>query len=104
MTPAVAPSRISARRFRENLAATLGRVATDGRYVIVTRRGVPVAAVVPLGVLHLLDATEFALARRTLAAARDVHDVTTAACDVPPRATPAADLDSRSRQPVLRSE
>jgi prevent-host-death family protein len=71
--------------FRENLARTLRRVAGDGEYIVVTRRGAPVAVVVPMGVLDLIDATEALLARRTLAAAGDLHDEATASADVPRR-------------------
>jgi prevent-host-death family protein len=96
VTPA-APHPISARTFRANLARTLRRVAADGEYVVVTRRGVPVAAVVPVGLLDLLEAAEGLLARQTLAGAGDVHDVASAAADVPPRAPSITGPNARPR-------
>lgn len=99
MTPSLAPSRLSVRLFRANLAAALRRVAGGGEYLVVTRRGVPIAAVVPTGVLDLLEATEALLARRNLAAAGDLDDVAAAAADVRPRAPPST---GPNRRPVER--
>jgi len=83
------------RQFRENLGAALRRVAGRGEYLLVTRRGVPTAAVVPVGALGLLDATEALLARRNLAAAGDLLDVVTAAADVPLREPATTGPDGR---------
>jgi prevent-host-death family protein len=85
------------RLFRANLAGALRRVTGHGEYVIVTRRGVPTAAIVPVGALDLLDAAEALLTRRNMAAAGDLHDVETAAADVPPRAASAGGPNGRHR-------
>lgn len=84
MPPALPPSPLSVHRLRADLASVLGRVRDDGTYYLVTRRGAPVAAVVPVGVLDLLRAAAAPLTERGQAAAADVHDLVTAAPDVAP--------------------
>jgi prevent-host-death family protein len=87
--------------FRPNLATVLHRVAAEGEYVVLTRRGVAMAAVVPLVVLDLLDAAEGDLATRFLAATEDLHDLATAALDVAPRTGSAAPAPRRPRRPSV---
>ncbi|MFM8387610.1 MAG: type II toxin-antitoxin system prevent-host-death family antitoxin [Planctomycetia bacterium] len=84
MTTALPSSRLSVHRLRADLASVLGRVRDDGTYVVVTRRGAPVAAVVPVEVLDLIRAVADPLALRGKAAAADVHDLATAAPAVAP--------------------
>ncbi len=95
-------TRVPVRRFRRDLPAVLRRVRDEPAYVTLTRRGLPVAVVVPLHVLDLLDATEALLARRNLAAAGDLHDAATAARDVLPRAGPVTHRESRPGRSVPR--
>ncbi|MCC7137598.1 MAG: type II toxin-antitoxin system Phd/YefM family antitoxin [Planctomycetes bacterium] len=84
MTPLRPPSRVPLRRFRADLAGTLRRVATDGEYVVLTRRGVVVAAIVPPGALEMLAAADALFAGRARAASADLHDLATAAPDATP--------------------
>ncbi len=99
MTPALTPSQISVHRLRADLASVLGRVRDDGTYIVVTRRGEAVAAVVPVGVLDLLRAVADPLAERGQAAAADVHDLATAAPDVAPEAGSATGSPGASDRP-----
>lgn len=85
MRTALPRSQLSVHRFRADLASVLGRVRKDGDYVVVTRRGRPVAAVVPVGVLDLIRAVEAPLRERFEAAVADLHDLATAAPDVAPQ-------------------
>ena len=87
--------------FRPNLAGVLRRIAADGEYVVLTRRGVPVAAVVPVGLLDLLDAAAGDLATRFLAATGDLHDLEAAAPDVTPRTDSTTAPPRRSRRPPV---
>jgi prevent-host-death family protein len=60
---------------RESLSATVNRVAFGGERVVLTRHGKPVAAVVPVADLDLLESLEDAVdldtARAALAEAGD---------------------------------
>jgi len=85
MKTALPRSQLSVHRFRADLASVLGRVRKDGSYVVVTRRGRPVAAVVPVGVLDLIRAADAPLRARFEAAVADLHDLATAAPDVAPQ-------------------
>lgn len=87
--------------FRPILAGVLRRVAADGGYVLLTRRGVPVAAVVPLVVLDLLDAADRAFAARAVAASQDLHDLEAAVPDVAPRTDSAPASPHRPRRPAV---
>lgn len=101
MNPALPPSRLSVHRLRADLASVLGRVREDGTFVVVTRRGAPVAAVVPVGVLDLLRAVADPLAERGHAAAMEVHDLATAAPDVAPGPDSATGSRAPSGRPAV---
>lgn len=106
MTPARPPSRLALRRFRADLAGTLRRVVADGEYVVLTRRGAAVAAVVPLGALDLLDAADALFAGRAGAASAELHDLATAAPDAAPStgtvaAPTGGDGRGRGRRPTV---
>jgi prevent-host-death family protein len=92
-------SQLSVHRFRADLASVLGRVRRDGTYVVVTRRGKAVAAVVPVGVLDLIRAAEAPLRARFEAAVADLHDLATAAPDVAPPVGPATGSQDSSGGP-----
>ena len=49
------PNEISARKLRENLAATLNEVAVRGQIIYVTNHGRRVAAIVPVPVAEQID-------------------------------------------------
>ena len=49
------PDEISARKLRENLAATLNDVAVRGHTIYITNHGRRVAAIVPVPVAEQLD-------------------------------------------------
>jgi len=63
--------------------------------VVLTRRGVPLAAIVPLGALDMLDAADALFAARSRAATGGLHDLATAAADVVPPTPPDPGPDSR---------
>lgn len=87
------------------MASVLGRVREGGTYVVVTRRGAPVAAVVPVGVLDLVQAADAPLRARFEAAVADVDDLATAAPDVGPQPRPATGPPDPSGGPgVPRTE
>lgn len=87
--------------FRPNLAAVLREARADGAYVVLTRRGAPVAAVVSMAVLDLLDAAGGDLATRFLVATEGIHDLATAAADVAPRTGPTAAPARHPRRPPV---
>jgi len=95
VTPLRTPLNLPVRALRANLAATLRRLGADGEYVVLTRRGVPLAAIVPLGALDMLDAADALFAERARAATGGLHDLATAAPDVTPSAPSAPGPDGR---------
>lgn len=98
-------TRVPVRRFRRDLPAVLRQVRDDRAYVVLTRRGVPVAAVVPVAVLDQLDAVDSTFTERAVAASHDLHDLEAAAPDVAPRTDSATAPPRRShRPPVPRLE
>lgn len=95
VNPSKAPSRVPLRRLRAELAATLRQVAEGGEFVVVTRRGEPLVAVVPLAALATIDAAGALLARRALAAAAGLPDLASALADLGPPGAPARGPEGR---------
>lgn len=94
-------TRVPVRRFRRDLPVALRQVRDEGTYVVLTRRGVPAATVVPLAVLDLLDAADATFTERVEAACHDLHDLATAVPDVAPTTNSTTASPRRSRRPPV---
>jgi len=87
--------------FRPNLAEVLRRIVADGAQVVLTRHGVPVAAVVAAIVLDQIDVADRLLAQRANEAREDLDDLEAAALDVAPRKDSVMASPRRSGRPAV---